>query len=185
MPHLATPTPTPHHAAPRLASPRLASPRLAQNLIRWGAAILEAAEVFDEQIRAETQLHVAVAPLSTYSAVFRAVFVCLAAALAPNGLHAILHTAVVAVGSFVPAVQFAILLFNWWHVFTLYRERVYAMRRGKYFFDRALYREARPPQRRSKTALPPPPPHSSPSLSLSHHTSPHLPHTTHTQPSTR
>ena len=42
----------------------------------------------------------------------------------------------VAVGSFVPALQFAILLFNWWHVFTLYRERVYAMRRGKYFFDR-------------------------------------------------
>ena len=117
-------------------------------------------------MRVETQHHAALAAVSSYSPAFRAFFVCLATLLASAGLHDILYTAFVAVGSFVPALQFVFLLLSWAHVFKIYRERVYAMRRGLYFFDRGLYREEEANKyvgfQVAPQPSPRPPPHASP-----------------------
>ena len=53
----------------------------------------------------------------------------------------IIHTALVAIGTALPALCYSVLIGNWAHVFRTYKQRMLRMRRGVYFFDRKVYRE--------------------------------------------
>ena len=50
-------------------------------------------------------------------------------------------TALWVCGTALPVLLFVALLRNWRAIFTTYRSRLLAMRRGEYFFDRFAYRE--------------------------------------------
>ena len=171
------------------------------NLVRWCAAILAAAQQFDEQLAAEAQTHVTTESLNRFSGLFRLLmvfvwatlaegeraqvcwkmrrwysrvprlvqasmllvllFACLLAPSSPHleplgditaafqdagsldGLHCsqIIHTALVAIGTALPALCYSVLIGNWANVFRTYKQRMLRMRRGVYFFDRKVYRE--------------------------------------------
>ena len=111
------------------------------NMVRWTSSALTAAQEFDAKMSVEAQHHAAIGEVTRYAPTFRVVMLTLWAFLADAGRGAIVHAALIGTGLGVPLVQSGILLFNWYHVFVLYRGRMMKLRRGEYFFDRNIYRE--------------------------------------------
>ena len=111
------------------------------NMVRWTSSALTAAQEFDAKMSVEAQHHAAIDEVTRFAPTSACSCWVSGASLARRGRGAIVHAALIGTGLGVPLVQSGILLFNWYHVFVLYRERVMKMRRGVYFFDRNIYRE--------------------------------------------
>lgn len=108
-------------------------------MLQWAGAFIGAAKALHQHSTEVASLQSVVDSFMEFTPKFRVVMLMLWAA-AGNATQ-LFDQCIQIFGFWLPIVQFVILLFNWMHVFVLYRERLLSMRRGAYFYNRGAFGE--------------------------------------------